>query len=135
MLKDAINQGINEGRREDERKIYGPLSFARDYAKFLDNTTVYNHVEVVLYIRRQAQSTVNILLMARHIVGLITADITEHLLYAKHFICIHSFKYHCNAVMHLSYYPHFADGENKWASQCSYLGASDPECGSLIFTS
>lgn len=90
MLKDAINKCINEGRREDDRKIYGLLSLAREYAKFLDKTRTYNHMEIVLYRRRQEQSTVKILSMTRHIEGLTAANVTEHLQCAKYFICIHS---------------------------------------------
>ena len=51
--------------------IYGPLNLAIKYAKFLKNTGAHNHVEVVLYLRRQAQSAAKILSVVRHIVGLV----------------------------------------------------------------
>ena len=71
MLKDAINKGFSEGRRKDESLIYGPKNLARKYTKFLNNTSAYNHVEVVLYLGRQAQSAAKILSVVRHIVGLV----------------------------------------------------------------
>lgn len=61
-------------------------------AKFLYESSAHNHVGIALYMRKQERSIIKILPGARHIVGLVTANFTEHLLGVRLRTCtLHEF--------------------------------------------